>query len=300
MSGNVTDKQLKNRGGKLQDLDEWIGILNTFKKENHRCETNCYVSLPMLEEYIEEGRLFYEIVQDTSLWLFERERDYYLGYYYISLEKDLYIKPRDMDVVVYLIGTEKKYPVKREEELVAQGYTKYRRNLEYILTSDRVPELELVNRKGLRFLKKMDLHCTTFKEEDYEAVYQLWRERIDKYSVKDMLKSRIRRTEDRKECIIIRDKKNNIAGACLFEVNGAVGFSENIATAVQGDGIGIGGVLFSGSILNIFSRGARKDCMWVWENNTESRKMTERFAQLTGKFSQQLLLKKETDTVNCV
>ncbi|MBD5549667.1 MAG: hypothetical protein HDQ96_00585 [Lachnospiraceae bacterium] len=99
---------------------------------------------------------------------------------------------------------------------------------------------------------------------------------------------------DRKkeECIIMRDDTESIIGACDFQVNGAVGFSENIATIESCNGIGIGGVLFASSLLNIFSRGCKKDCMWVWECNVKSRKMTERFATLTGKFSQQLLLKK--------
>ena len=90
---NIAVKQLTSRGGRLCTLDEWIGLLNAFKAEHHRCETNCYVSLPVLEEYIKEKRLFYEIVSDTTLWLFERERDYYLGYYYVPKEKELYIEP---------------------------------------------------------------------------------------------------------------------------------------------------------------------------------------------------------------
>ena len=250
----------------------------------------------MLAEYIKEGRLSYKIVSDSTLWLFEQERDYCLGYYYVSKGEKLDIEPQNLDVVIYLIGNEKRYACIREEELVKLGCVRYRRNLEYMLTSEKVPELESMDRKCRRFMKKMDFHYTAFRAEDYESVYRLWRERIDRYSVKDMLKSRIQQMEEKEECIIIRNGEGNIIAACVFEVNGTIGFSENVATTAAVNGIGIGGVLFSRSLLNIFSKGCIKDCMWVWENNTESRKMTERFAELTGRFSQQLLLKKRTDT----
>lgn len=245
-----------------------------------------------MEEYIREGRLRYKIIFGTSLWLFEKERDYYLGYYYVPKEERLCIFPQDLDVVIYLIGNEKKYPGKREEELEKLGCTKYRRNLEYMLTSEKVPELENMDRKCRRFMEKMKFCYTSFHAEDYEEVYKLWRERIDRYSVKDMLKSRIRRVEEKAECIIIRDKEAHIIAACVFETNGAVGFSENVATTASCNGIGLGGILFSRSLLDIFSRGCTKDSMWVWEDNIESRRMTERFAELTGRFSQQMLLKK--------
>lgn len=291
---NITDKQLKKEvgGGKLCTLGEWIDLLNMFKSKHRRCETNCYIPLPVLEEYIKEGRLSYKIISDNTLWLLERERDYYLGYYYVSKGEELNIEPQNLDMVIYLIGSEKRYADIREEELVKHSCIKYRRNLEYMFTSDKHPELEKMDGKCQRFIKKMGLHYTVFHAEDYESVYQLWSERIDKYSVKDMLKSRIRQMETKEECITVRDSEGNIAASCVFEVNGAVGFSENIATAASYNGSGVGGALLCKSFLDILSRGCTKDCMWVWEGNWESRRITERFAQLTGRFSQQLLLKK--------
>lgn len=280
-------------GGKIQSLDEWLETLSAFKASCGRFETNCYISLPQMEEYIHEGRLRYEIISDISLWIFVLERDYYLGYYYVSKEKSLYIDPQELDVVIYLIGSEKKYAGKLEEELLKLGCTRYRRNLEYILTSEKIPELEEMYRKCRRYMEKINFCFTLFHTEDYEEVYKLWRERIDKYSVKDMLKSRILQIEEKAECIIVRDKEERIAAACVFEVNGTVGFSENIATTVSCNGIGLGGILFCRSLLDIFSRGCTKDSTWVWEGNMESRRMTERFAELTGRFSQQILLKKQ-------
>lgn len=289
---STVDKELPKAGGRLYTLDEWIDLLNTFKSNHRRCETNCYVPLPMLKEYINEGRLFYKIVSDHTLWLFERERDYYLGYYYVSKNDKLMIERQDLDVVIYLIGSEKKYAYTREEELVKLGCIRYRKNLEYLLTPKTVPALERMNSKSQCLMKKMDLHYTTFHVEDYETVYQLWRERIDRYSVKDMLKSRICQMEEKEECIIIRNGEGNILAATSFEVNGSVAFSENIATVASSKGMGIGSALASKLFLNIFSRGCTKNCIWIWENNIESRQLTKRFVELTGRFSQQLLLKK--------
>jgi len=291
---NMGNKKRRTEvGGKIQSLNEWLEILSAFKTRHGRCETNCYISLPRMEEYIHEGRLTYEITAGMTLWLFEKERDYYLGYYYVPKENRIYIRPQDLEVMIYLIGSEKKYAEKREEELVDSGCRRYRRNLEYMLTSEQIPELEKMDGKCMRFMSKMGYHYTWFRVKDYEAVYKLWKERIDKYSVKDMLKSRIRRTEENKECIIMRNKEGSIVAACVFEINGNVGFSENVATAASCNGIGIGGALFARSLLNIFSRDCNRDCMWVWEDNMESRKMTERFAVPTGRFSQQMLLERQ-------
>ncbi|MCI8376560.1 MAG: hypothetical protein HFI29_14195 [Lachnospiraceae bacterium] len=244
-----------------------------------------------MEEYIKEGRLSYKILSDTSLWLFELERDYYLGYYYVPKEESLFIQTQDLDVVVYLIGNERKYAKEREEELVRLGCERYRRNLEYMLTLEKIPELQKMDKRCQRLMEKMGFRYAKFHREDYESVYTLWRERIDRYSVKDILPSRLYRAEQEEECLIIRDREDMLIAACIFEINGTAGFSENVATTAACNGIGMGGVLFSRSLLNIFSRGCQKDCMWVWAGNVESRKMTERFAELSGRFSQQLLLK---------
>ena len=43
---------IENIGGKLQSLEEWLQIVNQFKSLHHRCETNCYIPLLQMEEYI--------------------------------------------------------------------------------------------------------------------------------------------------------------------------------------------------------------------------------------------------------
>lgn len=267
-------------------------ILSAFKSEHGRCETNCYISILQIEEYAREERLRYEIISGTTLWLFEQERDYYMGYYYVPKGEKLNLYPQSLDVVICLIGTKKKYAWNREKELVESGCIRYRKNLEYMLTSEKVPELEKMDKKCKRFMEKMGFTYTKFHAEDYEEIYGLWKERIDRYSVKDMLKSRIRQTEEQEELLIIRDKEDNIIAACVFEVTGRIGFSENIATTESHNGIGLGGILLCRSFLDIFSRGCVRDSLYVWEGNIESRKITERYAELTGRFSQQILLKK--------
>lgn len=298
VGGNPMDRESPKEGGKLHTLEEWIDILNAFKLSHRGCETNCYIPLPMLGEYMKEGRLFYKIVSGQTLWLFERERDYYLGYYYISKSDKLVIERQDLDVVIYLIGSEKKYAYIREEELVELGCIKHRRNQEYMLTTETVPELERKNRKCQCVMNEMGLHYAAFQTGDYETVYQLWRERIDRYSVKDMLKSRVRQMEEKEECLTIRNREGTILAATSYEVNGSAALSENIATVASSKGMGIGSALASKLFLNIFSKGCTKNCVWIWENNVESRKLTRPFVKLTGRFSQQLLLKKRPDSVS--
>ncbi|MBD5549666.1 MAG: hypothetical protein HDQ96_00580 [Lachnospiraceae bacterium] len=72
MDENKAVNQLTSRGGKLCTLDEGIGILNAFRAEHHRCETNCYVPMPALEEYIKEEELYLK-PQESGIYAGVRE-----------------------------------------------------------------------------------------------------------------------------------------------------------------------------------------------------------------------------------
>lgn len=280
---------------KLHSLNEWMNVLNTFKTERKRCETNCYMPLNLIEEYIEEDRLFYKITQDGTLWLFEREPDYYLGYYYVSKNDKLSIAPQDMDVVIYLIGDEKRYAQQREQELETLGCEKYRKNLEYKLNTENMRVINDAQSIAAQHLKKLNLRYGKFTADQYDKTYSMWRDRIDNYSVKYATKKRMMQIEEKDECLVIYDESGNLAASITFEVpiGSEVCFSENVAVIDALSNSGIGAVIFYNMLFDIFQRGCKKIYWWVWEKNIPSIKLTEKVAQPTGKFSVQMILKRE-------
>lgn len=291
MAGQIKIMELKPSGGVLHSHEEWLQIHRLFKKEYGRCETNCYLTQQKIEAYIGQQRLFYEISNDT-LWLYEQERGYAVGYYFVPKNRKLMATRQLQDVVIYLIGTEKRYMArKREEELRADGCKIYRNNLEYSVPADRLSDLQKQEEGCGHFLKKMGMHYAVFRAYDYEEVFQMWRGRIGPYSVKDALPGQIQRWEQNAECIEVRTVDGRIAAACCFELNGISGHSENIAVKKDFNGSGIGAALLCHSFLKMAEAGADIS-VYVWEKNLASRKICGRFASLTGRFSRQLLLEK--------
>ena len=37
INGSITER------GIIRSIQEWFGILNQFKEDHHKCETNCYI-----------------------------------------------------------------------------------------------------------------------------------------------------------------------------------------------------------------------------------------------------------------
>lgn len=104
----------------VNSIDEWITILNEFKSIKGRCDTNCYVSIQTMEEYIAEKRLFYNIV-DSTLWCYIQENNCYQGYYYVSKEQEICVGSIKFPLFTCLVGTENKYAINRENELLNGG-----------------------------------------------------------------------------------------------------------------------------------------------------------------------------------
>lgn len=275
----------------LTTFDKWQDVLKTFKGSHGRCETNCYLSEQAIAEYIDCKRMSFEIIDDT-LWLFEHEPGYDIAYYYVVKNKEIStITGRDTKQIIYLIGDEGRYRAeKREQELIYGGFQKYRKNLEYLISKDVVNELKNADSKCSRFMKKFDVHYDwPGSESDYHTAFDMWSERIDRYSVKLALPSVIKRMIDNHECMLIKNSHDDIVAACQYEVGGSRGFSENIAVKGENNGAGLGAGLLYHSFLYIINHGI-DNTTYVWEENLESRRITERFGKLTGRFSQQLIL----------
>lgn len=106
----------------LNSIDEWQENLRNFKEYHGRCETNCYLPEMLISEYINCGRLSYEI-KDNTMWLFEHEPGYDIAYYYVVKDKEISsIVGRDRKQVLYLIGDKGRYRAEhRERELIGGG-----------------------------------------------------------------------------------------------------------------------------------------------------------------------------------
>ncbi|MBR4575099.1 MAG: GNAT family N-acetyltransferase [Lachnospiraceae bacterium] len=276
---------------KLVTIFEWQNILSEFKNEHGRCETNCYLSENAVNEYISCGRMSY-IVKDDTLWMLEAERGYDIAYYYVVRDKSIScIGNHPRKQILYLIGSEDKYRAQnREKQLIRGGYRKYRKNLEYFCDKEALNSLIRADRRFDRYLERFGFHYEwMMNDTEYDELYELWRNRIDQYSVKYAVPSTIQRLINNKECMIVKDGCGEIVAACQYEINNSRGFSENIAVAERYNGAGIGAVLLTHSVLFILEH-AESDMTYVWEKNLESRRISEKFCRLTGRFSQQLIM----------
>lgn len=277
-----------NKGQRIESIEEWMGILKTFKLANGRCDTNCYVDMHTLEEYIVEKRVFYNITE-TTLWCYVQERDYCLGYYYVPKKSKICVGIIDFSLVICLVGTEKKYAFIREKELLDEGGAIFKKNIEYVVDERILPELLEMDEKYSEFIRKIGIHYELFQVEDYDEIERMFKERIDAYSVRTLTEKRIENMEKEKECILARTEEGRIAAACDFEIKGSVAHIENTVSDSVYSRTGVGATLFCRQLIEIFSRQVKKVFMWSWENNIKSRKMCGRFGILTGRYSKYIV-----------
>lgn len=220
--------------GKLQSFNEWNEILHDFKHTRGRCDTNCYVSAQAINEYILNERMRYAIYNDT-LWLFEKEKGYSIAYFYVAKDSHITCARTDEKQIVYLIGSEDDYKSsRREAELIVGGFEKYKKNLEYIFKKEDKQSVVEIDKKCDRVLKKLGCHYAWLQEhEDYEAIYELWREQIDFYSVKYALPSRIDGMIKNKECMAVRNEEDDIVAAMCYSINGIRAFQKILRLKIK-------------------------------------------------------------------
>lgn len=271
---------------KLLSYEQYSQVLAAFKEGWERCGTNKLMTREELTNLIEAGKLWYEQVGDT-LWFFTHEGYFYTGVYYVPADKAIEMQKQDMDVVAELMGKGDRYDQRRDDELVAAGFEKRDKRLEFCTQLEESIELvKKENEKLCAYWGRKGFTCRTATRADYPETYKLWLDRLGKerYTAAAMTDTEIDDMERFGRCIVICDKDGHVQAAENYEVkkgNSTACYFHLFASYM----LGMGGWADRAIRIQAYQEGFTKGYSWIRDDNVESRSMASGTGlQLTGKF----------------
>ena len=270
-------------------------IVNNYKREKKHCRTNMIFMQNEINDLIDGGKLYYDLIEGV-LWFFLKHEGFYIAYFYLPKEEKLRLIPQDLDVIVELYGNNDRYNSDWETELMETGFEKYHKSFEYMTKKEGCQKIvEKRQEKLKKFVEKMDCYCRIAKKEDYEAMYQLWRSKIDNYAVHRMTEKEIEEMERYNRGHLILNKNNEILAASNYTRVGNAAIRENIVALQKGFGPAVS-ILTTAYALK---EGCDKMISWVWEDNKDialninpDRLKKGGATVKTGRFCQQFLMRK--------
>ena len=272
----------------IENSEMFTQIVNSYKHEKKHCGTNMILMQNQIDDRINSSKLYYDLIEGV-LWFFEKNEDYYTAYFYLPKEERLRLTPQDLDIIVGIIGNQNRYNTQWETELLESGFEKYNKNLEFLTKKEQYQDLiEKQKEKINSFVERMGCYCRSAKKEDYDAMYQMWRSKIDKYAIPTMTDKEIEEMEKYNRGLLILNEKNEILATISYSREG------NKAVGLHGVSLntGLGGFMLPSIIASAFQEGCDRFVGWIWENNTDSLMNARWFSDKTGKFCQQFLMRK--------
>ena len=268
-------------------------IVNNYKREKKRCETNMFILQNEINTWIKGGKLYYDMIEGV-LWFFVKNAQYYIAYFYHPKEEKLKMVPQDLDVIVEIMGNQNRYNSGWETELLESGFEKYHNNFEYVVKKEDC-NLEKSNfEKNNKFVEKMGCYHRCAKKEDYDALYQFWTSKLDKYAVYTMTDKEIEDMERYNRGHLILNNKNEILAAAYYLRTG------NTANVLYNVSLqkGFGHVIRVFLLDYAFREGCDRIITWIYENNEyvalnkNPHRLSKGITVKTGKFVQQFLMRK--------
>lgn len=273
---------------KIENSEMFTQILKNYKREKKACGTNMLLMQNEINDLIESQKLYYDFIEDI-LWFFVRNDDYYLAYFYVPKGQRLKMTPQDCDVIVEIIGNQVRYNSQWEAELLESGLEKHNKNLEFLAKRENCQKIvdEQAN-KNASFVDSISYYRRKATRSDYDEMYRLWRSTIDKYAVHTLSESELDEMVRTGSAYLICNEKDDICavGYCPMTHNTAV--MRYIVSIHKG----LGSVVAYEQLASLFEEGCERIIIWIWENNVESLKLWKWIAVETGKFSQQLIMRK--------
>lgn len=108
---------------KIHTYEQYDEVLADFKKGKAKCSTNKIFMRDELTALIDAGKLFYQEI-DGTLWFFSNEGYFYRADFFVPADIPIRLHRQDMAVLTELTGSETRYNVQWEQELIAAGYEK--------------------------------------------------------------------------------------------------------------------------------------------------------------------------------
>ena len=278
---------------KIHTYSQYSDILAAFKKDKARCNTNKLLMRDELTELIDSGKLYYDEIDDV-LWFFVNEGYFYSASFYVSTGTPLKMRKQDLDVMVELTGNQDRYNDKWEQELIAAGYEKGDKRIEWSAQIDDIID-EVRSQLEIRCprLEKQGMFFRKATKADYTELGNLWEMRFGKsrYVLTAMTDAEWKEIEQFGRCDVICDADGKIVAVYVYSKRNKTACAFHVEALYQGQGLG-SAILYR-LIISAFEEGCTKFTCWIREDNQESIWMHQHVLTASNKFYRQYICKAE-------
>lgn len=273
----------------LHSYEQYADLLKAFKQDKPRCSTNKLMTKDELNALIEAEKLYYAEI-DGVLWFFVNEGYFYSANFYLPADTAIHMRGQDMDVLVELTGNQTRYNQQWEQELIAAGYEKYDKYLEYAGQLDAVID-EVRDQNNIRreALEKQGCTYRTATKADHPELLKLWEERLDKrrYTITSMTDAELEEMERRGSCLLICDPQGKIVATHMYAHQNKTATGYHVAALHRGRGLG--SAVFCRCMIDAYQAGCTKFTAWIREDNIASIRMHRHTLSPSGKFYRQFV-----------
>ena len=284
----------------IENYEMYAQTVNGYKREKKRCRTNMIFMQNEINKLIDGGKLYYDLIEGI-LWFFVKNEDYYTAFFCLPKEEKIKLTPQDLDVIVELYSNNDRYHSEWETELMEIGFEKYHKSFEFVTKKEEYGEqIEKQAKKARQFVEKLGCHYRSAKQEDCDALYRLWRSKIDKYAIPTMTNNQINEMVRHNRSIIVLNEKNEIVAAGHYSRTGNTAVRLSNVSLQKGFGPFVNFQLTASA----FREGCDRVNSWVWDGNKntifgvnkDSSTLQKRPYVLTGRICQQFLMRKTGGT----
>lgn len=281
----------------LKNLEEYKELLVKYKPVCRRGYNNNYLSMDMVERYIELQRIYYE-AEDNALTFITDEEKYYRAYVQTNPEADITIQKRDKPVLVRNVYKENKKTdvlLKFEDKLKKQGFSIYDESVQIVAKPLEMKEdVQKKYDRAFSFLERAGIKIGYATEENFAEINFL---RESEPILKDY--HFLYETESE-----ILDNIKSGYFRCAFNMDGKVCAAQQFSVengTIQGNWLavqeeykvryGIGTAMAYHSFLYAIEHEVQSYFGWVVRDNTKSIKYHQAIGyELTDKFADEWLL----------
>lgn len=274
---------------RLHTYEDYAGRLKAFKQDKPRCSTNKLMTKDELAALTEAGKLYYAEI-DGVLWFFVDEGYFYSANFYLPADTPIRMRGQDKDVVVELTGNQTRYNEQWEQELMAAGYEKYDKYLEYAGQLDAViDEVRAQNKTRREAWEKEGYTYRKATKADHPEMLRLWEQRLEKhrYTITSMTDAELEEMERRGSCLVICDPQGRIAATHIYAQQNKTATGYHVAALYQGRGLG--SAVFYQCMADAYRAGCTKFAAWIREDNIGSIRMHRHMLSPSGKFYRQFV-----------
>lgn len=243
----------------IKTLEEFSGLVKTFKKKCGKSVTNCYLMPKEIAEKAEAGKVGACCTEDFLYFLID-EQDYYRMYFY--LPPDGKIEMEQPDKLVVLDFVEKQGRAVGQERLYRQfegsGFQEHKTYQRMYLNIEENSEWEKMNREiSSEYAQGYGVESMS------EDMLGLWREGLDIYSTPLPDEQKLKEDIEAQNIITVTDKEGHLCAVNCMNRYGESCLLQHLAVKREHQRKGIAQFLFCKSIEIMKNSGVRKIFLWV-------------------------------------